>query len=198
MSGRSCKVAGSSQFALRVAFATRSRVRVGPCPPLLHDSGPFARGAGGDASFGSRASGHAGVPRTVGRAGSCVMAFAHSRLPRASLLVASGFRFRVIAMHHIPCPHDRSSFASLVHILGSLQLHSSVEPLRANGVRSAIQLENTPKPQLRLWIGDPAIDRLFNRAVVRAQSRAEAPVVHPYHRGSRQAVGRSTRRRGPR
>ena len=91
-------------------------------------------------------------------------------------------------MHHISCPHDRSSFASLVHILGSLQLHSSVEPLRANGVRSAIQLENTPKHQLRLWIGDPAIDRLFNRSVVRAQSRAEAPVVHPYQRGSRQAA----------
>ena len=91
-------------------------------------------------------------------------------------------------MHHISCPHDRSSFASLVHILGSLQLHSSVEPLRANGVRSAIQLENTPKHQLRLWIGDPAIDRLFNRSVVRAQSRSEAPVVHPYQRGSRQAA----------
>ena len=94
----------------------------------------------------------------------------------------------MIAMHHTPCPHDRSSFASLVHILGSLQLHSSVEPLRANGVRSATQLENTPKHQLRLWIGDPAIDRLFNRSVVRAQSRAEAPVVHPYQRGSRQAA----------
>ena len=70
--------------------------------------------------------------------------------------------------------------------------------LRTNGVRSATQLENTPKAQLRLWIGDPAIDRLFNRSVVRARSRADAPVVHPYQRGSRQAAAAVPGGRGPR
>ena len=56
-------------------------------------------------------------------------------------------------MHHIPCPHDRGSFASLVHVLGSLELHASPQPLRAKGARSATQLENTPKTELRRWIG---------------------------------------------
>ncbi|CAE7027728.1 DD3-3 [Symbiodinium sp. CCMP2592] len=88
-------------------------------------------------------------------------------------------------MFHVTCPHERTSFASLVHVLGSLDLHSALEPLRARGVKSASDLENTPKTQLRQWIGDQAVDKLFNRSVVRSRSRADAPVVHPYQRGSR-------------
>ncbi|CAE7040700.1 ftsH [Symbiodinium sp. CCMP2592] len=88
-------------------------------------------------------------------------------------------------MYHIQCPHDRSSFASLVHILASLDLHGALEPLRSHGIRSAENLENTPKAQLRSWIGDPAIDKLFNRSVARPRTRSDAPVVHPYQRGSR-------------
>ena len=91
-------------------------------------------------------------------------------------------------MHHIACPHDRTSFASLVHVLGRCDLHSALESLRARGVRSAVQLENTPKGSLRQWIGDPAVDKLFNRSVVRPRSRADAPVVHPYQRGSQQVA----------
>ncbi|CAE7632238.1 DD3-3 [Symbiodinium sp. CCMP2592] len=91
-------------------------------------------------------------------------------------------------MHHIQCPHDRSSFASLVHILASLDLHCALEPLRSQGIRSADQLENTPKAQLRSWIGDPAIDKLFNKSVARPRTRSDALVVHPYQRGSRAAA----------
>ncbi|CAE7265094.1 DNMT3A [Symbiodinium sp. CCMP2592] len=91
-------------------------------------------------------------------------------------------------MFHLSCPHERTSFASLVHVLGSLDLHAALEPLRARGVKSASELENTPKTQLRLWIGDTAVDKLFNRSVVRTRARADAPVVHPYQRGSRSAA----------
>ena len=183
-SGSSCQVLGSA-FTVRegrARFEAGRHVRqvvqgsrLQSCPESNHfaylvGGGPLPRSQVGFFSGG-------GLPFALALSSGRIRSYSRSRsVPMQHITPRD-------RMHHIPCSHDRSSFASLVHVLGSLELHASLEPLRANGVRSATQLENTPRTELRRWTGDPAVDKLFNRSLVRARSRADAPVVHPAREG---------------
>ena len=92
-------------------------------------------------------------------------------------------------MLHFECPHDRDSFASLVHVLQSVGAFAAVGSLRAQGVRSARQLEQASKTDLRKWVGDDVVDALFCPRFARGnRNRPDVPVVHPYARGSQALV----------
>ena len=81
-------------------------------------------------------------------------------------------------MFHIPCDADRSSFASLVTVLQATGNSAFVRQLRSAGIKSARELENAPRSQIRAMIGDVAMDRLFLSQPARAQVRRDIPEVH--------------------
>ena len=92
-------------------------------------------------------------------------------------------------MWHIPCESDRSLFASLVEVLRATENAGFLGQLSAKGVKSARDLENVPRSQLREIMGDVALDRLLQFQQARKPGRSDIPVVHPYARGSLQRIG---------
>ena len=97
-------------------------------------------------------------------------------------------------MYHIPIDADRSTFASLIEILSVTDNLSFLEELRQNGVASAIQLEAAGKSNLRVIMGDVALDKLWARRLPQAPNkrrRKDLPDLHEHRRGSIQRVEQS-------
>ncbi|CAE7206162.1 ftsH [Symbiodinium natans] len=93
-------------------------------------------------------------------------------------------------MLHVPCVSDRYTFASLVEVLQAQGVVHCLGVLRSAGVKSAWDLENKSKSELRSLLGDVALDALVAvRKTRRTPSRPDVPVVHPYARGSLQRLG---------
>ena len=93
-------------------------------------------------------------------------------------------------MFHVPCASDRGSFASLVEVLREQGVVQCLGVLQAAGVKSAWDLENRSRSELRSLIGDIALDTLLaSRRSRQVPARSDVPVVHPYARGSLQRLG---------
>ena len=101
---------------------------------------------------------------------------------------------RVVAqgsvMWHLSTKLSRDSFGSLVEVLADAQCSHCLPPLSRAGIKSARALEDSDRSVVRSLLGNVDTDKLFApRTQVRPAPRKDAPVVHPYARGSLQRVG---------
>ena len=91
-------------------------------------------------------------------------------------------------MYHISVTADRNTFASLIQVLEATDNLEHLPALQHHGVKSARQLDDTPRSALRGLLGDLALDRLLSRRTISAATakkrRRDIPDVHPRRRGN--------------
>ena len=80
----------------------------------------------------------------------------------------------------------------MVEVLADAKCSHCLPALGTAGIKSARQLEDVDRAQVRAVLGDVGTDKPFApRALLRPAARSDVPVVHPYARGSLQRVGLS-------